>query len=239
MDTTTSAIVLHALRYGEADLIVKLYTRSDGLRSYLLKGVLKAKKGKIRASYFQPLSLLEIQSYHRNKGNLEYLRDVKIRKPFSTLHTTIVKSSMVLFLSDILKNCIKEEASNEELFDFLETSLLWLDTQEEIGNFHLVFLITLTKYLGFYPDTRESHKPYFNLAQGIFQDEDNGIQVIQGSALFLLKQFLNINFETSLEIALSKKDRGDLLELLLRYFALHLQGFQKPKSLSVLNEIYQ
>ena len=166
---TTAAIAIHALRYGEADLIVKLYTRQSGLRSYLLRGILKSKKAKIRASLFQPLSLLEIEANHKDKGTLEHLKDARLIQPYRTLHTEIIKSSVVLFLSEILKSTIQEEEENESLYIFLENSFLWFDNQDTLGNFHLLFLLNLTKYLGFYPDDSQIEARYFNLLEGYFQ----------------------------------------------------------------------
>ena len=100
MQVTTKAIVLSALKYGDTSLIVKAFTASDGLKSYLLKGVMGSKKGKLKPGYFQPLMQLEIVAYHKNKGTLESIREVKVAVPYKTLHTDIVKNSIVLFLAD-------------------------------------------------------------------------------------------------------------------------------------------
>ena len=87
MVITTKAIVLSSLKYGESDLIVKLFTESSGLKTYLLRNVLKSKKGKLRSSYFQSLSLLEIEVSHKNKGTLERINEAKIFYPYQSLHT--------------------------------------------------------------------------------------------------------------------------------------------------------
>lgn len=236
---TTSAIVLHAIRYGESDLIVKLFTESSGLRSYLLKGVLKSKRGKIRASLFQPLTLIEIEANHKNKGTLERLREARLQQPFRTLHTDILKSSLVLFLSEILKNSIKEEEQNSSLYQYLENSFLWLDNHQHFSNFHLVFLLKLSQYLGFYPDNSTIDKPFFNLLEGHFQFEKIAPHCYAGEVVMFLKSFLGTTFDTSSTIKMSRKARSELLTLILTYFEVHLQGFKKPKSLHILNEIYQ
>jgi len=147
----TKAIVISSLKYREADLIVKCFTQSSGLKSYLLRNILKSKKGKLRASLFQPLTHLELEANHKDKGTLESLREAKIRYHFQSLHTDVVKSSIVLFLSEILRNSIQEEEENISLFQFLESATIWLDTSTDIANFHLLFLLNLTQHLGFYP----------------------------------------------------------------------------------------
>ncbi|WP_299213327.1 DNA repair protein RecO [uncultured Aquimarina sp.] len=238
MIVQTSAIVIHSLRYGESDLIVSLLTKTSGLRSYLLKGILKSKRGKIRASLFQPLTLLEIEANHKDKGTLERIKEAKILIPYQSLHTDFVKSSLVFFLSEILKNTIREEEVNEELFHYLETTFLWLDSHDNIGNFHISFLIKLTQYLGFYPDVSDMSLSVFNMQDGCFQDDTSNIYCVEGNSVLIFKEFLGTTFEESMSIKMSRIVRNEILNMLLVYFELHLHGFKKPKSLSILNEIF-
>lgn len=238
MQVTTKAIVLTSLKYGDTSMIVKMFTASDGLKSYLLKGILASKKGKLKTALFQPLSQLEIVANHRNKGTLESIRDAKLSYPYVTLHTNISKNSMTLFLAEMLGNSIREEEQNQELFHFLEASLQWLDVHDEISNFHLLFLLSLTKYLGFYPDTYLIDAPYFDLLEGEFVNTPTLNPIITGENIVYFKTFLGINFDTSHTVKMNKKHRQELLKSLVLYFELHLQGFRKPKSLAVLNEVF-
>lgn len=235
---TTRAIVFSSIKYAEADLIVTAYTKNSGLKTYLLRGVLKSKKGKLKASYFQPLTQLEIVAHHKNKGTLERISEAKVSYPYSTLHTEIVKSSLVMFLAEMLKNVVQEEEENEILFQYIEASLQWLDNHESIANFHILFLLKLTEYLGFYPDTSNSHLQYFNLAEGLFEDQDVSIYSYSGAVVGNLRQFFGINFEAMSGIKLTKKERLDVLNVVLDYYNLHLQNFTKPKSLVVLNQLF-
>jgi DNA repair protein RecO (recombination protein O) len=239
MVITTKAIVLSSLKYGESDLIVKLFTESSGLKTYLLRNVLKSKKGKLRSSYFQSLSLLEIEVSHKNKGTLERINEAKIFYPYQSLHTNVVKSSLVIFLAEILSNTINEEAEDKILFHFIENSLRWLDNSKDIANFHISFLLKLSLHLGFYPDTSTIAKPYFNLLEGFFQDFSTGKYNEKGLTVDNFKMFFGIDFDEINRIKLTKNERSELLTLLLQYYQLHLHGFKKPKSLSVLNQIFE
>ncbi len=232
------AIVIHSLRYGEADLIITLFTKTNGLTTYLQKGVLKSKKGKIRSSLFQPLMLIEIEAYHKNKGTLERLKEARVLTHYSSLHTDVIKSALVFFVSDILKNSIHEEEANTDLFEYLETALLWLDSHVAISNFHITFLIKLTQYLGFYPDVSQIESEYFNMQDGVFQAISTNVYCVKGEHISRFKEFLGTTFEDSMNIRLSKNTRTEILAMLLVYFELHLHGFKKPKSLSVLSEIF-
>ncbi len=104
-----------------------------------------------KKAYFQPLSILEIEAVHKNKGTMENFKEIKIATPFQTLHSDIFKSTIVMFISEILHHSIHEEEKNEALFTFLETALHWLDNHDQIANFHLILMLEITKYLGFYP----------------------------------------------------------------------------------------
>lgn len=238
MVVTTKAIVFSSIKYAEADLIVTCFTESSGIKTYLLRGVLKSKKGKVRASYFQLLTQLEIVAFHKDKGTLENIREAKVTFPYQSISTDVVKSSMAMFLAEMLKNCIKEEEANVSLFQFIESALQWLDTHEHIANFHIYFLLKLSMYLGFYPDESSIELPYFNLADGVFEATASNIYCEEGEAVAAVKQFFGINFDEIAHIKLTKKARHGALHLLLSYYQLHLQGYRKPKSLLVLNQLF-
>ncbi len=239
MVISTKAIVLSSLKYAEADLIVRCYTESSGLKSYLLKNILKSKKGKLKTSYFQPLTLLELEVRHKDKGNLERINEAKVICPYQTLHTQVVKSAMVIFIAETLTNSIQEEAEDKALFQFLKNSFIWLDKNSKIANFHILFLLKLSMYLGFYPDTTTTTHHYFNLLEGNFQSFSSGKYCEEGTHVAELKRFFGIEFEAISQIKPTKKIRMDILNLLLLYYQLHLQSFKKPKSLLVLNQIFE
>ena len=234
----TKAIVLSFLKYGDTSLIVRCFTLEDGLKSYLLKGVLSAKKGKIKAAYFQPLTQLNIEANHNNKSNLNSIREVHIVNPYQHIYTNIFKQTIVLFLSEILSSTIQEEESNKGLFSFLETSFIWLDTNDKTSNFHLLFLINLTRFLGFYPDTSKINYPYFNLMDGNFTESATAKEVAFGENLGHFKKLLGTNFDSVETIKFNQQERQEVLQIIIRYFELHLDGFRRPKSLKVLETVF-
>ncbi|WP_298792354.1 DNA repair protein RecO [uncultured Allomuricauda sp.] len=239
MQVTTKAIVFSSLKYGDTSLIVKALTVSDGIKSYLLKGVLSSKKGKLKPAYFLPLMQLEITATHKNKGTLESMREAKVSVPYKTIHTDIAKNSMVLFLAEMLGNSIQEEEQNEGLFNYLEYALYWLDVHPSNPNFHTLFLLNLTKYLGFYPDTSFQDQSYFDLLEGGFFGTPSLNPLIQGEDLDDFRKLLGINFDALPTVRMNKPQRQELLKNVILYFELHLHGFRKPKSLAVLNAVFQ
>lgn len=231
------AIVISALKYGDNGLIVKMFTEASGIRSYLVRGALKSGKGKMRSAYFQPLTLLDVVANHKDKGGLEYLKEVKLLLHYQSLQTDIKKSTIVMFLSEVLNTAIREEEPDSSLFTFLLTALQWLDHHEEVANFHIGFLINLSKYLGFYPEGSNTDLPFFDLREGEFAQHTLN-EHIEGRQLELFKQFLGTDFDGLEAIRMNKHQRRDLIRSLISYFQLHLQGFKEPRSLTVLNEVF-
>jgi DNA repair protein RecO (recombination protein O) len=234
----SKVIVLSKLKYRDNDLIVKCFTRHRGVVSYLLRGVLNTKKGSSKAAYYQLLSQLEIEENYRHTQSLQYIKDVRLDYNYTTLHTNLFKGSIVMFLSEVLSSVLREEEENQPLYHYLETTLRWLDTKDEFSNFHLLFLLNLTKHLGFYPDISDTNQLYFNLNNGLFESKKQDVYSISGENLTILKQLLGTNFDALDGIKLSSKQRQSFLAMLLLYFELHLGSFRKPKSLKIFNQIF-
>jgi DNA repair protein RecO (recombination protein O) len=232
----TKAIVLSSLKYQEKGLIAKCYTQQDGVKTYFVPNAFSGKKSNQKIAFFQPLTILEIEANHKNKGTLNHFKEIKIAYPYQTINNDIYKSTIVIFLSEVLSNCIQEEERNEDLFLFLETALTWLDTHDEPQNFHLILLIEITKFLGFYPDISTIDLPFFNTNEGnftLFQ----GLQCLSEHHTFLFKKLIHLKFDGN-QKQFSGTERQLLLQLLLDYYSIHLDGFRKPKSLDVLKEVF-
>lgn len=237
MIETTKAIVINTIKYGDTSLIVTCYTESGGIKTYMLKGILKARKTRIKPAYFQPLMQLNLTVNHNNKGNLNSIRDLEVSNFYSSIYTNIKKQSIALFLAEIIYYAIREEEQNSTLFQYLETSFLWLDTHDNISNFHLLFLLNLTKFLGFYPETSAINNLYFDLLEGSFVDY-NRHNTVSGDNLVQFKKLLGINFDVLHTIDFSAVNRQAVLSILIHYYELHLGSFKKPKSLEILKSVF-
>ena len=231
----TKAIVISALRYQEKSLIVKCFTEAVGLKTYFIHSAFSSKSGH-KISYFQPLTILEIEASHKNKGTMESIREIRLSIPYQTVNTDVVKSTIVMFVSEVLHHSIREEEKNEDLFAFLETALHWLDTHDECANFHLILLMEATKFLGFYPDISDTNFEYFELIEGKFTPY-HAVSCLTSGETALLKRLLGLRFSGSQKI-FNASERQILLKILLEYYAYHLEGFKKPKSVDVLREVF-
>lgn len=236
MVTKTKAIVISSVRYQDKSLIVKCFTQADGVKMFFVANAFTGKTSGRKIAYFQPLSMLEIVASRQVKSRLETFREIKLAHAYQTAATDIVKSSLLLFLSEVLNASIREEEKNEELFAFLETALLWLDHHESVSNFHLIALMEMTKFLGFYPAPPEHDLQFFDLAGGMFSDE-SATTSLDAAQTQLWKRLLSLRFESE-TLAFSARERQQLLQLLMEYYRLHLGNFRTPKSLEVLRELF-
>ena len=237
MQVKTKAIVISSIKYQEKSLIVKCFTQSDGLKSYFVRDAFSSRKSSQKIAYFQPLTILEIEAVHKNKGTLEHFKDIKIATPFHSIHSNVFKSTMVMFISEILHNAIHEEEKNEPLFMFLETALDWLDNHDEISNFHLILMLGITKYLGFYPETSDMDLKYFEMIEGVFSPL-HAITSLTEHETALFKRLIDLRFDSG-QKNFNVIERQLLLKILIDYYGLHLEGFKKPKSLDILKEVFQ
>jgi len=232
----TKAIVINSIKFGDSSLITTCYTESSGMKSYIIRGV-TSKRAKIRKAHFLPLMQLELLARHNNKGKLNSIKELQISKPYQSIHTNISKQTIALFLGEVLYGAIKEEEGNTDLFQYLETAFLWLDTHDDISNFHLLFLLKLTQFLGFYPELDEKESKYFDLMEGKFSKR-NTFYTVSGEKLDLFKKLLGINFDTVHHTRFKASERQMILSLIIDYFELHLSGFKKPKSLNILKTVF-
>ena len=234
---TYHCIVLSTLRYKDNDLIIRAFTREIGLVSFIHRGAYKPKKGSTKSAFYQVLSQNLISTSAKN-NDLKTVRDVTSNYLYTSLYTNVFKSSIAMFLSEVLTASIKEEHQNIPLFEFLKTAFTYLDLSDHFANFHLFFLVKLTKFLGFYPDFNENAPNSFNLRTGKFELNLQDNYVIEGESAFFMKAFLKSDFDTYESIKMNSKQRNDFLNNLLLYFELHLIDFRHPKSLEVLKTLF-
>jgi DNA repair protein RecO (recombination protein O) len=182
--------------------------------------------------------LVLIEEQYKENRSLQSINEIKLEFLYQTLHTDILKSAIIMFLSEVLSSVLKEEEQNESLYHYIENTLRWLDYKAEVSNFHLLFLLNLTKYLGFYPDNQNTNSAYFNLSNGLFESKKDEFYSITGKNLTTLKQLLGMDFDGLNTIKLNSKQRQSFLNMLLLYFELHLGDFKRPKSLSIFNQVF-
>lgn len=240
MLTKTQAIVLHSIKYGETRIIVDVFTRSHG-RLSLIVSIPKSPKSKVKKQFFQPLTLLEIEVDVRPKVQLQKLLDVVLLNPFSSIPFETRKLSISLFLAEFLYYALRSEQQNTPLFDYIVNSILWLDGRSShYANFHLVFLMRLSRFLGFYPNLENyALGDYFDLRESVFcvvpPVHRDFLRPDEAEKICLM---MRMDYPTMRLYCMSHRERNRLLEVVLTYYRLHLPDFPELRSLTVLQSLY-
>jgi len=216
----TRGIVFRFTKYGETSIIVNIFTEQFGLQSYIVNGV-RSKSVKSKIALYQPLTLLELVVYQKENANILRIKEVRCVYPYQSLTSDVKKSTQAMFLNEIMNKTVKEQSRVQELFDFLFDALVTLDQLERSHeNSHLIFLLKLSRYLGFEPQLIEE------ILQGRMADEKEEQ---------LLAQLLKADFDDHLPMTAIQ--RRNLLDLLLRFYATHIDNLGEIKSVQVLREV--
>ena len=232
-------IILASSEFGETSLVVQIYTELFGVQSYIINSVRK-KHARIHSNIFQPLTPVDLVIYHKERPGLQRISDIRPNPPLENIPFDVFKSSMVFFLDEVLYKSIREVESNSALFDFIFNSITWLDGPQPAGSdFHLLFLLQLSRYLGFSPSQNyTSDKNIFNLREGTFQSSyPNHPHFISPPLSGYFAALINSEYSFSLNI--SSAERRMLIVFMLEYFELHIEGFGKVKSHKVLEQVWE
>ena len=241
MLTKTQAIVLHAIKYGETRLIVDMFTKVFGRQAFIVS-IPKTPKGKVKKQFFQPLTILEIETDIRPRQQLQKLHDVRLAAPFASIPFEPDKLAISLFVAEFLYYALRSEQRNELLYEYLENSIVWLDGQQSsFANFHLVFLLRLTRFLGFYPNLDDyKDGDYFDLRESVFMPMPPVHRdFLHPEEAQKVQLMMRMDFPTMHLFRMSHRERNRLLEVSLKYYRLHLPDFPEMKSIEVLQALYQ
>jgi DNA repair protein RecO (recombination protein O) len=234
----TKGIVLGHIKYGDSSIIVRIYTAAYGQTSFIVKGI-NAKKSKFKSALFQALTPLSIEMDYSQKRQLQYLKEANMLFTPIRIHSDIFRSTIALFMAEVISLAAREEEANQESFDFLLESIKQLDdTACNVLSFHIRFLTAYTKHLGFFPhDNYTESKKYFDLREGYFGDiHPAHSDVLMPPQSEHLSEVLKGGDTVE---KLESAQRTELIDCLLHYYTLHLPGFGHLKSIYVLREVYR
>jgi DNA repair protein RecO (recombination protein O) len=248
----TKGIVFHTLKYSETSIIVKIYTELFGIQSYLFRGI-RSSKSKIKPGLFQSMTLLDLVVYHKENQSLQSVKEVHLAHPYKTIPFDIRKSSVMLFINELVYKAIREEEANPGLFSFLWESCMQLDeTEERVSFYHIWFAVMLMHHLGIFPhDNYSTQFQVFNLREGIFQEHipDHAQYLDQEKSRQVHDLLASCDQPIGREHssapvtgamgahAMGAHKNAPLLETLLVYYQLHLPGFKGMQSHHILHNV--
>jgi DNA repair protein RecO (recombination protein O) len=236
----TMGIVLHSLKYNDTSNIVDIYTELYGRTSFLVS-VSRSRKAAVKPVFFQPLSIIELDADFRSSSNLYRIKEAK-PYPFKSIPYHPYKSAIALFLAEFLYRAVKEEGENRPLFAYLRHSVEWLDEcEDDFANYHLVFLMHLTRFLGLYPNLDDYHQgDYFDLLNAGFTSlrPYKHSFYVNPEESSRLTRLMRMNYDTMYLFGMNRADRARCLMIISDYYRLHIPGFHELRSLAVLQELF-
>lgn len=234
------AIVLHTLRYSDEAIIAHLLTEQCGCVGMMVR-VSRSRRSSIRHTLFQPLALLDVEWTMRPRASLQHPRAVQVAFPFSSIPYDAHKTAIALFLAEFLYHAVRNEPDTNALFEYVARSVEWLDTcSTGYANFHLVFLLRLTRFLGFMPNAHEAQPgDWFDLRASCFvKERPLHNDFLTPSDAALVPKLMRMSYETMRVFRFNGDERSRLLERINYYYRLHVPDFPELNSLAVLREIF-
>ena len=235
----TRAIVLHQLKYSETSIIATLYTEAFGRLPCMINGI-RSSKSKQKIGLIQPLFLLEAEIYYKPGRDVQNLKEFCLGKVYHSIPFDVAKSTMAMFLSEVLYKVLRNEEPDPVLFEFILHSVYYFDSMENgAANFHLWFLVKLLDFLGFRIDNNTNNGSWFNMKAGsytLFRPSLPNTPDLEESAL--LADLIDKNADNFHQLSISGNKRTRLLEILIDYYSLHIDGMGTINSLKVMKEIY-
>ncbi len=234
----TRGIVLKLTNYSENSVIVQVFTEKFGLQSYFINGVRKP-KAKIGITLLQPLHLLDMVVYHRENKSLQRIAEARQLPALQTIPYDIEKSTVVMFLNEVLYKSLRQQSADEPLFNYLFNAISWLDSLEKTPpNFHLLFLLKLSRFLGFNPALPKQGQLFFDLKDGVFCSHLPAHPlVLQHPHAGQLADLLACSFDNLTSIRITLADRRFLLAKIIDFYRLHIDHMGEIKSHEVLEEV--
>lgn len=233
----TIGFVLKSFKYGDTSAILHLYTQDFGMKSFLIKGFFSPKKKQIRTLQF-PFVQVELAFKPNKNSELTHLYHVQPLKAYTGMHQHPVKLLMLQFLSEVLHLALREDEPNLKIYQFIAFQLNVFDAKKQnFADFHLIFLMRLTQFLGFFPNTENAHLPYFDLQEGNFSAQRHSPFRLDIAHTQLWIKLIHTEFDVAYQNQFNTQSRQNLLNALLDYYTLHIPGFREPKSLKIVKEV--
>ena len=233
-------ILLHTVKYGDSSMVVQMLTDVCGRQSYMVQGVRSSRGHGSKMALLQPMFALEFEGLESPRMELHRLRDLHSGILLRTLPYDVRKSTIALFMAEVIYRLVEEREANEPLFEFIWGSVEALDAlQDGVSNFHLWFLSNLSRFLGFHPGNDYTPGDYFDMREGLFTSVmPLHNHQLSPSTASLFSTLLEVDVTHLSTILLNRHQRIELLNSLVEYYSLHLDNISRVRSIAILQEVF-
>ncbi len=227
----TKGILLRKTKLSNGGYMLKYFTENFGIKTYFGRISKKEKNA------YLPLSIANITAYDQPKKTIHTIKDYELFSPLRSVYQDIYKSNVLIFINEVLNYIIQEEEANKEKYQFLEYMIIQLEKEPFNSNFHLLFLMKLTSFIGIEPNL-DSDRHYFDMEEG---DLTNTIPIhsnfFDSDETVLFKTIYQNSIENKSSFKLTNTQRKRTLQLLVTYYRYHTD-MRELKSLPVLEMVF-
>ncbi len=236
----TEGLVIKTIKYGDTSIITHIFTKGKGLKTFIVNGV-RIKKATLPLGLFQPGTYLEINMYAHDQKKILRLKEARIASPWKNLPFDIKRSSISLFICELLEKTLKESDEHEQLFLDVLDYFKWIDSsQESLANIPVMFLILLSGHFGFLPQGNftESER-FFDLQEGYYTSKPISLYYMSVENSQQFSKYLNSDLNSSSSISVNRTIRRSIMDDLLKYYSLHIENFPTIRSLNIFHSIME
>lgn len=233
-------VVLHTLKYGDSSMVVYLLTDVGGRRSYMVQGVRSRNGRGSKQALLQPMFPVEFEGLESPRQEMHRFKELRGGFTLREMPFDVRKSTMALFMAEVLYRLVRECEPNEALFNFVWGSVGALDAmQQGVANFHLWFLAHLSRLLGFQPGNTYTPGAWFDIREGEYvRTRPAHTACMTQECSQLLDELLHCDADRLGEIALNRAQRTEFLNALLVYLGYHLDAVSAVQSVRILKEVF-
>jgi len=233
MNYKSKAITLTYSKQGESSIICKIFTEQQGLQTFIIKGVRSSKSNK-KLGLFQALQLVKINATYSEKRGLQYLSEISVDEPIANEKVNMHKNFIAVFIAEITAKVLQENEQNIPLFNFIWNTKRELYLTDNLSdNFVLLFMLNLSKHLGFYPSIDNVNATYFNLETAEFSNDSLNLNIyLDKEKSTILKSLLQ-----GKEVKIEQKIKSELLKDIMQFFHLNHYNLQNITSHLIIESL--
>jgi DNA repair protein RecO (recombination protein O) len=222
----TEGIVLTYVKYAESSVIAKIFTKSFGLKHYIINGVRK-ERPRHNIALLHSLSPVNLVVYNKKNLGIQRIASIECEKAMHNIIADIYKSSVATFLAELISKSTSINARYESLFDFIKQNVYHLDSLHSSPNIFLMkFIIELSRYLGFGMNNIEHIKEQLNTPYSsrytLTQEEESILK-----SLIKNEPIKNID----------RRIRKNITDCTMEFYKANISNLIKIKSLTIFKEI--
>ena len=234
-------IALRTVRHNDRHSILSAYSAECGRVAFAIPAG-AGKEASRRRALLMPMSIVECVADINPGREVSLMSEPRALAPLMGLRTNPIKSSIALFLAEVLGVVLRDGPPDSTLYKYICSSIEVLDLlpSNRSANFHVCFLWGLGRFIGIEPDTEEYRTGMvFDMQDGRFRMSaplhPNYLDSERSQAVAAVSR---MRYATMHLFKMSRAQRNELLDGILRYYSMHYAGLHSLRSLEVLRELF-